>query len=493
MTRIPFVADGVLQVAAGRQEAAAVVVGTPAWFAWLADDSVRSFSFRSRAGDYTARKERRQRGGGYWVAYRTAAGRQYKKYLGTVADLSLEHLGDAAAALAERIADAAATTSDSPTGSSGSPGRMAQNAAGFLLATKLFVPRARPDLVPRPRLLALLDEGLHDGRCSLLSAPAGAGKTSLLATWVASVARPVAWLALDERDQEVHQVLRYLVASLQTITPTCGRTALALLDAPPTAPPEIVLTSLLNDVAALPKPSLLVVDDYHMVRAPAVHAAIEFLVDHLPPMLYLVIATREDPPLALPRLRASRQMIEVRAADLSFNIEEASILLGTGMGLALTEQQVAALVARTEGWAAGLQLAGLALRDRTNPAAFVDSFTGGHRLVADYLMAEVLDRQPVPVRRFLLVTSVLDRLCAPLCDALLVGDSESASASPPATSNQQVLEELEVANLFLVPLDDQRMWYRYHHLFADTLRGRLAREVGHETVAALHRCPGFHW
>jgi LuxR family maltose regulon positive regulatory protein len=180
---------------------------------------------------------------------------------------------------------------------------MAQNAAGFLLATKLFVPRARPDLVPRARLLALLDEGIHDGRCSLLSAPAGAGKTSLLATWVASVARPIAWLALDERDQEVHQVLRYLVASLQTITPTCGRTALALLDAPPAAPPEIVLTSLLNDVAALPKPTLLVVDDYHLVRALAVHAAIEFLVDHLPPTLYLVIATREDPPLALPRAR----------------------------------------------------------------------------------------------------------------------------------------------------------------------------------------------
>ena len=486
MTRIPFVADGVLHVAAGR-EAAGVIVGTPAWFDWLADDSVRSFSFRSRAGNYTARKERRQRGGGYWVAYRTAAGRQYKMYLGTVADLSPEHLAYAAAALAERIANAAATASDSPTGPSGSPGRMAQNAAGLLLATKLFVPRPRADLVSRPRLLALLDQGLDVGRCSLLSAPAGAGKTSLLATWVARLDRPVAWLALDERDQEVHQVLRYLVASLQTITPTCGRTALALLDAPPTAPPEIVLTSLLNDLAALPKPTLLVLDDYHVVRAPPVHAAIEFLVDHLPPTLYLVIATREDPPLALPRLRASRQMIEVRAADLSFNVEEAAAFLGAGMGLALTEQQVAALVERTEGWAAGLQLAGLALRDRTAPAAFVESFTGGHRLVADYLIAEVLERQPAPVRRFLLVTSVLDRLCAPLCDALLAGDPDSAYASPPATRSQQVLEELEVANLFLVPLDDQRMWYRYHHLFADTLRGRLAREAGREATAILHR------
>jgi ATP/maltotriose-dependent transcriptional regulator MalT len=485
MTRIPVVADGTLQVAAAR-ESPGVAVGTPAWFAWLSDDAVRSFSFRTPAGNFTARKERRQRGGAYWVAYRTAAGRQYKKYLGTVADLTPEHLVEAAAALAARIADAAPIASDSATGSSGSPGHMARNAAGLLLATKLFVPRPRPDLVQRPRLLARLDEGLDEGHCSLLSAPAGAGKTSLLAAWVAQLDRPVAWLALDERDQEVHQVLRYLVASVQTIAPECGRAALALLDAPPTAPPEVVLTSLVNDIAALPERALLVLDDYHLVREPAVYAAIEFLLDHLPPTLHLTIATREDPPLPLPRLRASRQIIEVRAVDLSFNVEEAAAFLGAGMGLRLTEQQVAALVERTEGWAAGLQLAGLALRDRSDPAAFVEAFTGGHRLVVDYLMAEVLERQPVPVRRFLLVTSVLDRLCAPLCDALLAADRDSAVVSP-TSSSQQLLEELEAANLFLVPLDDDRMWYRYHHLFADTLRGRLAREAGPAAPASLHR------
>ena len=253
MTRIPFVANGMLQMAAAR-EAAGVVVGSPAWFAWLADDSARSFTFRSPAGDYTARKERRQRGGAYWVAYRTAAGRQYKKYLGTAPDLTPEQLSDAAGALAARIADAAATASDSAAGPKNRRAVWPENAAGLLLATKLFVPRPRPDLVPRPRLLARLDEGLDDGGCSLLSAPAGTGKTSLLAAWAARLDRPVAWLALDERDQEVHQVLRYLVASLQTIAPECGRTALALLDAPPTAPPEMVLTSLLNDLAALPAP-----------------------------------------------------------------------------------------------------------------------------------------------------------------------------------------------------------------------------------------------
>jgi ATP/maltotriose-dependent transcriptional regulator MalT len=486
MARIPLVTDGVLQgTAAG--ESAHVPVGSTGWFAWLADDEARSFSFRSPEGTYTARKERRQRGGAYWVAYRTVGGRQHKMYLGTVADLTPERLAEAAAALTERIADAAATASDSPTGSSASPGRIAQNAPGLLLATKLFVPRPRPDLIMRPRLLGRLNEGLDRGRCSLLSAPAGTGKTSLLATWAAQLDRPVAWLSLDERDQDVNQVLRYLVASVQTISPGCGRTASALLDAPPPPSPEIVLTSLLNDVAALPAPAVLVLDDYHVVRAPAVHAAIKFLLDHLPPSLHLVIATREDPPLPLPRLRASRQMIEMRAADLSFNVEEAGAFLDAGMGVHLTEQQVMALVERTEGWAAGLLLAGLALRDRSDVAAFVDAFTGGHRLVADYLIAEVLEREPVPVRRFLLVTSVLDRLCAPLCDVLRAGDPDSAGASPPATSSQEILEGLEAANLFLVPLDDERMWYRYHHLFADALRGRLVREAGPEALALLHR------
>ena len=486
MTRIPLVAEGKLHLA-GAREGSGVVVGSAAWFAWLAEDAARSFSFRSPAGDYTARKERRQRGGAYWVAYRTAAGRQYKKYLGTVADLTPEHLAQAAAALAERVAGAGPTPSDSGPGSSGSPGRMAQNAAGLLLATKLFVPRPRPDLVQRPRLLSRLDEGLDEGRCSLLSAPAGAGKTSLLATWVAQLDRPVAWLALDERDQEVHQVLRYLIASIQTICSECGRTALALLDAPPAAPPEVVLTSLLNNLAALPTGALLVLDDYHLVREPAIHAALDFLLNHLPPTLNLVIATREDPPLPLPRLRARGQLIEVRAADLSFNVEEAATFLGPGLGLRLTEQQVAALVQRTEGWAAGLQLAGLALRDRNDPAPFVEAFTGGHRLVADYLVAEVLERQPVWVQRFLLVTSVLDRLSAPLCDALLAADLDSTDARSPDINSQQLLEDLEAANLFLVPLDDDRIWYRYHHLFADVLRGRLAREAGPDAAALLHR------
>jgi LuxR family maltose regulon positive regulatory protein len=319
------------------------------------------------------------------------------------------------------------------------------------VATKLFAPRPRTDLVPRPRLLGRLDAGLDAGRCSLLSAPAGAGKTSLLAAWLTQLDRPVAWLTLDERDQDAGQVLRYLVAALRTIAPDCGRGALAWLDAPQPPPPEVVVTGLVNDLTALPAPGLLVLDDYHLVRAPDVHAAVAFLLDHLPPTLHLVIASREDPPLPLPRLRARGQLTEVRAGDLGFNVEEAAAFLGQGMGLRLAEAQVAALVDRTEGWVAGLQLAGLALRDRPDQAAFVAAFAGGHRLVADYLLAEVLDRQPPSTRRFLLTTGVLDRLCAPLCDALL---------APGADDSQGVLEELERANLFLVPLDDQRVWSR---------------------------------
>jgi LuxR family maltose regulon positive regulatory protein len=254
MTQVPSVTDGRLQgTAAGG--AAGLAVGSPAWFAWLADDTARSFSFRSPAGAYTARKERRQRGGAYWVAYRTAAGRLHKVYLGKAEELTAERLALAAVALAGRVADAAELVGDTPTAPGVSPGRTGQGAAGLpLLATKLFVPRPRPDLVPRPRLLARLDAGLEMGRCSLLSAPAGAGKTSLLAAWLAQLDRPVAWLTLDERDQDAHQVLRYLLAALRTIAPACGRGALAWLDVSPPPPPEVVVTELVNDLAALPAP-----------------------------------------------------------------------------------------------------------------------------------------------------------------------------------------------------------------------------------------------
>ena len=358
-----------------------------------------------------------------------------------------------------------------------------------LLATKLFVPRPRPDLVTRPRLLDRLDAGLASTRCTILSAPAGAGKTSLLAAWLAASGRPAAWLALDERDQDVYRFLRYTIAALQGIAPGCGEAALGWLDAPPPHPSiDVLLTDTINDLAVSDRSCLLLLDDYHLVRSAAIHQAVAFLLEHLPPTVHLAIATREDPPLPLPRLRARGQITEVRAADLRFTPDEAASFLGDGLGLALAAEQIDTLVTRTEGWAAGLQLAGLALRDRADPAAFVAQFAGGHRLVADYLTTEVLDLQPESTRNFLLATGLLDRFCAPLCDALLTPDELAAPRATRQTGDAQAtLETLERANLFVIPLDDERRWYRYHHLFADALRARQAREHGPQTTAALHR------
>jgi LuxR family maltose regulon positive regulatory protein len=409
MARIPSVTNELLRLVGASSGAAALAVGSPQWFAWLLDDTARSFSFRSAEGRYTARKEQRGRRGAYWVAYRRARGQQHKAYLGKADELTPARLKEVARALAEQIGDSLEASR---------AGGGTNGATGALLATKLFAPRPRPDLVARPRLLDRLEVGLARAHCTLLSAPAGAGKTTLLAAWLDRLARPVAWLALDNGDQDAHQFLRYLIAALQTVAPACGQAALASYETP-MPPPEVVLTSVVNDLAALPEPCVLVLDDYHLVRAPAVHQAVMFLLEHLPPAVHLVIATREDPPLPLPRLRARGQLSELRASDLRFTDQEAISFLDTSLGLQLDTGQVAALVDRTEGWAAGLQLAGLALRDRPDPAAFVASFAGSHRLIADYLTAEVLEGQSPAARHFLLLTSVLDRLCAPLCDAVL--------------------------------------------------------------------------
>jgi len=489
--RIPRVTDDWLHPLDVDGDAlSAVRVGSDAWFSWLEEPGHHSFSYAGPSGTFTARRERRH-GRSYWYAYRTRSSELRKEYLGLTEALTPERLAGAAAKLEDSpsselllaatpklIADGARPLAP------GSP-----PAVPHVLATKLFVPRPRADLVARPRLLARLDANLEGSRCTLLSAPAGAGKTTLLGAWLAAAARPVVWLSLDERDQDVHHFLRYLIAAFQTVDASLGQAALGWLDAPPPLPrPEIVLTDLVNDLAAVPRSCQVVLDDYHLVHATAIHQAVAFLLDHLPPTVHLVIATREDPPLPLPRLRARGQLTEIRAADLSFTPEEAARFLSNSMGLRLTDKDVGKLVDRTEGWAAGLQLAGLALRDRAYPAAFVAAFAGGHRLVADYLTTEVLDLQPAPLRRFLLGTSLLDRLCAPLCDALLAPDGELADAGARATGDsQETLEALERANLFLIPLDDERCWYRYHHLFTDALRARLARESGPEAVAALHR------
>jgi len=338
-----------------------------------------------------------------------------------------------------------------------------------ILATKLYIPPSRRSVVLRPRLVERLNEGLAAGnRLTLVSAPAGFGKTTLVGEWVASCGRPAAWLSLDEGDSDPSRFLTYLIAALQTVAPGIGEGVLTVLQSPQPPPLESTLTALLNDLATIPSDVVLVLDDYHVLDAKPVDDALAFLVEHLPPRLHLVIATREDPALPLARLRARGQLTELRSADLRFAPSEAAAFLNEVMHLDLSAEQIAALEARTEGWIAGLQLAAISLQGRSDAAGFIESFAGSNRFVLDYLLEEVLQRQPDAVRAFLFRTSILERLCGALCDAVLL----DASAS-----SQETLEYLERANLFIVPLDTERRWYRYHHLFAELLRQRLQQST----------------
>jgi LuxR family maltose regulon positive regulatory protein len=341
-----------------------------------------------------------------------------------------------------------------------------------ILATKLYPPPRRR-IVIRPRLGGRLNEGLAAGRkLTLVSAPAGSGKTTLVGEWVQGCGRPAAWLSLEEADSDPSRFLTYLIAALRTVAPGVGEDVLALLQTPQPPPPDATLTALLNDLTAIPSPVVLVLDDYHVLDARPVDEALAFLVEHLPPQLHLVVATREDPALPLARLRARGQLTELRAADLRFNPSEAAEFLTRVMDLDLAADDIEALEARTEGWIAGLQLAAISLQGRSDAARFIGSFAGSNRYVLDYLLEEVLQRQPDTVQSFLLRTSILDRLSGPLCDAML----RDATAS-----SQETLEYLDRANLFLVSLDDDGRWYRYHHLFADLLRQR--RHQGGDSTA----------
>jgi ATP/maltotriose-dependent transcriptional regulator MalT len=344
-----------------------------------------------------------------------------------------------------------------------------------LLATKLYVPQQPAGFVPRPRLLKQLDEGLRRGLL-LVCAPAGFGKTALLAHWASSGRWPVAWLSLDTGDNDPARFWRYVLAALETACPGLADEVTPLLDSPEPPSFEGFVTLLVNRLAAGPKQgeALLILDDYHLIEAQAVHTSLELLLERGPPGLHVVLASRADPPLPVARLRGRGQLAELRAGDLRFTAEEAAMLLRE-VGVEVPEEAMAALVARTEGWAAGLQLAGLSLAGQPDITAFIDAFSGSHRYVLDYLAEEVLDRQPEHLVRFLLDTSVLERLSGPLCDAVC-GHSDS----------QHLLEQIERANLFLVPLDEVRGWWRYHQLFADLLRVRLQQQQP-ERVPELHR------
>jgi len=334
-----------------------------------------------------------------------------------------------------------------------------------ILATKLYVPPPRHNLVLRPHLIERLNEGLHS-KLTLISAPAGFGKTTLVSEWIAACNRPVAWLSLEEGDNDPSRFLTYFISALQTIAANIGAWILNVLQSPQPPSTESILTTLLNEITTIPDNFVFVLDDYHVLDSKPVDEALTFLLKHLPPQMHMVITTREDPHLPLARLRARGQLTELRAADLRFTPAEATDFLNQVMGLNLSAEDITALETRTEGWIAGLQLAANSMQGHQDTASFIKSFTGSHHFVLDYLIEEVLQQQSESIQTFLLRTSILDRLCGPLCDAVL---------GSPSASGQETLEYLEHANLFIVPLDNERRWYRYHHLFGELLRQHLGK------------------
>jgi len=376
-----------------------------------------------------------------------------------------------------------------------------------ILATKLFIPPPRPKVVRRLHLIERLNEGLRR-KLTLISAPAGFGKSTLVSEWIASCALPVAWLSLDIGDRDPTRFLNYLIAALQTLalpqehvgsalTKTSnerndanaqgklaahiGSRALGMLQSPQLQPSslESTLTMLLNDIATIPHHFVLVLDDYHVIDAKSVDDALGFLLEHLPPQMHLVIVTREDPDLPLARLRAQEQLTELRAAHLRFSAFEVGEFLNQVMGLNLSAENITALETRTEGWIAGLQLAAISMQGHRDVTGFIKSFTGSHHFVMDYLVEEVLRQQSESVQSFLLRTAVLERMCGPLCDAILLG-------STPSPAGQVTLEALEHSNLFIIALDNERRWYRYHHLFGDLLRQRLGQSLSSKEICELH-------
>jgi LuxR family maltose regulon positive regulatory protein len=353
--------------------------------------------------------------------------------------------------------------------------------AAPILATKLYIPPPPLKVVARQRLMAELNHGLSTRRSvTLISAPAGFGKTTLVTEWIASCGSPAAWLSLDERDNEPARFLIYFISALQTISANLGTELLNVLQSAQPSPIESILTALLNEIAAIPDDFIFVLDDYHLTDAEPIDEALSFVVEHLPAQMHLVITTREDPALPIPRLRARNRLIELRAADLRFTPLEAAEFLNQVMDLELSAEDVAALETRTEGWIAGLQLAALSMKGNRDIAGFIQAFAGDHRYIVDYLVEEVLRRQSEDIRSFLLQTSILERLNGSLCDAVTFQPGGKAR-----------LESLQRGNLFLIPLDDKRDWYRYHHLFADVLRMHLMTEQ--PDLAEVLHCRASEW
>jgi LuxR family maltose regulon positive regulatory protein len=355
-----------------------------------------------------------------------------------------------------------------------------------LLVTKLYIPPQRANAVARPRLIEKLRSGMNrPSSITLLSGPAGFGKTTLLSELAAELQQPVAWLSLDERDNDPLRFWTYLITACQSVQAELGEAALALFHTPQPQPGETIPLLLINDLARLEGGMLLVLDDFHAIQNPSIHETITFLLDHLPAQSHIVLSTRVDPPFPLARWRARNRLVEIRSQELRFSPEEALEFLNRTMSLNLSIEEVRALEARTEGWVAGLQLAALSMQGRNDIPAFIQDFSGSHVYIAEYLVEEVLQRQPQDVQAFLLQTSILERLNAALCESI-VGRLERYNV-PTLQPANDILRHIEHANLFLIPMDDEGRWYRYHHLFADLLQVRLQQVLPGEEISALHR------
>ena len=469
--KIAHIQDGwLIPVPSGDGDQEPIVLDSPAWYAWLATN--RSFAFTGALGGFTAQKERRQRGATYWYAYRKRQGRLLRAYLGKDAELTAHHL-EAAVRLLGADPNNPGVPQSQNIPAAASDASALEAPTDPLLATKFIPPIVSANIVVRSRLIARLEQSIHH-RLTLIVAPAGYGKTTLLGAWCGQHARSVAWLTLDQGDNDPARFWRYVLAACATLDPSGQPPSLIGAGEEP-APILATLIRLLNEFTGVEDDVVLLLDDYQVITNPAIHDAVSYLLEHLPPHLHLLITSRIEPPLPLPRLRVRGALSMIEPDDLRFDHAEAVTFLEQTMGLQLAEPDIRTLESRTEGWIAGLQLVALSLRDHPDLPGFITELTGDHRYISDYLISEVLEQQPAAVQDFLLQTSILPRLSAPLCEAV----TEQSDAQP-------MLGLLERAHLFVTPLDHTRTWFRYHQLFAEALRTRL-RRTNPQLVAALHK------
>jgi LuxR family transcriptional regulator, maltose regulon positive regulatory protein len=464
------------------RESVPIDVGTPSWYNWLEEHT--SFLFVDHVGAVTVRKNGTDHGEPQWKASRTRLGKVFAVSLGPSRALTLSNLQ----AAARRLAGKHVHTGSSMISVNGhaaskvpvpQPG-ITTGSLGSFMRTKLYRPRSSSDIILRTRLIERLHAALG-GEITLVCAPAGFGKTTLLAQWVQTIDRPHAWLSLDEHDNELSVFVQSLAASLQTAFPDAFAATGALLKAPRALPPDQIASSLINDLADMPVDVILVLDDYHFMRNREVHILLEILIEHLPPQLHLVLICRSDPPLPVARWLAKGRLYELRGTDLRFTREETEAFLTRMVGSETARETASILEERTEGWIAALRLAALSLRGTSDRASFLehlDSYAA--RPISSYLVGEILAQQTHKIQEFLERTSILDQFCAELCTAVMGSDTSHEQA-------QATLDGLERTNLFLVPLDNRQRWYRFHHLFQELLQQRLQTHCNQEEVAALHR------